>query len=177
MNTACRPFQKLLDLEASAGLSAREFAQLDRHRESCPECAERFRTADSLHLFQRLADDSRKPEFWSGWDLGLRTAMQEEGRLSLAESFRLLRPVYRVGMAAVVVLVAGVVALIVPPVLDVPAPAEIRLGAIAAPGGQTLEPTVEMIRSPKATVYEMKVFGDGDQVTQLVMIFDEGIEL
>ena len=42
---------------------------------------------------------------------------------------------------------------------------------------EVMPPTVEFIQSEDATVYEMTVFGEDDQVIQVVMIFDDGIEL
>ena len=77
------------------------------------------------------------------------------------------------------VLVVGVLTLILSPQLPGPAAPEVGIGQVQVSGaaGDVTLPTVESIRSEDATVYEMKVFGEGDQVTQLVMIFDEGIDL
>ena len=46
----------------------------------------------------------------------------------------------------------------------------------AAPG-ELMLPTVESIQSEDATLFEMKVFGEQDQVIQVVMILDDGIDL
>lgn len=177
MTPGCAPFRRLMEIEAAGELTRRQFARLDQHRERCAECADLARAADPLRLFRRLAGDRREPEFWTGMNRGLRAALREEGRLSPSESFRLLRPIYRVAAAAVLVLTAGILALVLAPDLQPPLPADVGIGQVLGPTAETLDPTVELIRSPEATVYEMKVFGEGDRVTELVMIFDEGIEL
>jgi hypothetical protein len=177
MNAACEGFRKLHELEASGELTARQFTRLDRHREACPSCLALARQADPLGLFQTLSQESRDDGFWAGTNRALRAGIWEEGRLGPAESLLLLRPAYRVALAAVLVLALGLVAAVLSPSLEVP-PAEWPEAVVtgAAPG-QVMLPTVESIQSEDATLYEMKVFGEEDQVIQVVMIFDDGIDL
>ena len=40
-----------------------------------------------------------------------------------------------------------------------------------------LHPTVESIESPGARIYEVKLFGENERVTEVVMIVDQGIDL
>lgn len=177
MNAACEGFRKLHERDASGELTARQFARLDRHREACPACLALARGADPLQVFQALARESRDEGFWTGTNRALRAGIREEGRLGPAESLLLLRPAYRVALAAMLVLALGLVAGVLSPSLEVPTeepPAAVVTGMAA---GEVMVPTVESIQSENATVYEMKVFGEDDQVIQVVMIFDDGIDL
>jgi hypothetical protein len=182
--SACDRFRALAAHEAAGTLTARQFAGLDAHRESCPGCAAEAREGEPLRLFRALRDETREPAFWAGFDHALRAGMQEEGHLGFAESLQLLRPAYRVALAAVLVLGLGLTAGLLAPefqrqaVPDLDGSARlVQLQDTSLPEGEVLPPTVESIRSDEATVYEMKVFGEGNEVTQLVMIFDEGIDL
>ena len=176
MNAACEGFRKLHELEAAGELTARQFVRLDRHREACPSCLTLAQHADPLRLFQPLAQESRDDSFWTGLNPALRAGIREEGRLGPAQGL-LLRPEYRVALVAVLVLALGLVAGVLSPSLEVP-PAEPPAVAVTgvAPG-EVMLPTVEFIQSEDATVYEMKVFGEDDQVIQVVMILDDGIDL
>ncbi len=176
MNTACEGFRQLHELEAAGELTARQFVRLDRHREACPSCLTRAQHADPLRLFQVLAQESRDESFWTGLNRALRAGMKEGGRPGPAQGL-LLRPAYRVALAAVLVLALGLMAGVLSPSLEVPPvePPAVTVTGVA-PGEVTL-PTVEFIQSEGATVYEMTVFGEEDQVIQVVMIFDDGIEL
>ncbi len=173
MNAACEGFRKLHELEAAGELTARQFVRLDRHREACPSCLTLAQHADPLRLFQALAQESRDDGFWTGLNRALRADIREEGRaLGL-----LPRPAYRVALVAVLVLALGLVAGVLSPSLEVPPaepPAVVETGV--APR-EVMLPTVEFIQSEDAMVYEMTVFGEQDQVIQVVMIFDDGIDL
>ena len=98
----------------------------------------------------------------------------EDGR---REPGLLLRPAYRVALAAVLVLALGLVAGVLSPSLEAP-PAE-RPEAVVMGGapGEVMLPTVESIQSEDATLYEMKVFGLDDLVILVVMILVDGIDL
>ncbi len=172
MTKACERFRKLHELEAAGELTARQFVRLDRHREACPSCLTLAQHADPLRLFQALAQESRDDAFWAGSNRALRAGIAEEGRPGL-----LLRPAYRVALAAVLVLALGWMAGVLAPSLEVPPaqPPAVMVTGVAP--GEVMLPTVESIRSESATVYEMKVFGEQDQVIQVVIIFDDGIDL
>lgn len=174
MNAACERFRKLHELEAAGELTARQFVRLDRHREACPSCLTLAQHADPLRLFQALAQERRDDEFWMGLNRSLRAGIAEE-RLQPPQG--LLLPAYRVALAAVLVLGLGLMAVVLSPSLEAP-PADppAVLVTDVAPGEVRL-PTVEFIQSEAATVYEMTVFGENDRVIQVVMIFDDGIEL
>jgi hypothetical protein len=181
MRADCSEFRRLHRREVAGELSGRDFRRLDRHRAACAGCAELARQEDPLALFRPLAADRRDEAFWVGLNEAIRAGIREEGRLGPGETLRLLRPAYRVALAAVLVVIVGALALVLPPALEGPGGGEATgapevLFTGSAPGAVTL-PTVESIRSPEATVYEMKVFGEGEQVAELVMIFDEGIDL
>lgn len=182
MSRACAGFERLMRLEASGNLTARQFARLDRHREACAACSARLAEQDPLDLFHRLVEAAPAAEWRAGMWEGIRAGIQEEGRLELGESFRLLRPAYQVGLAAVLALAVGLVALWAPPVVRSPGPTREVSGRMQRTGlpGDSAEvplPTVESISSPGARIYEMKVFGEGDRVSELVLIFDESIDL
>jgi hypothetical protein len=181
----CDEFRKLQALEIADELTARQFARLDRHRAACPGCAAEARRDEPLELFQALAGETRDESFWSGFQQSLHAGMQEEGRLGPSESLLLLRPAYRVALAAVLVLGLGLMAGLLAPDLEPQAPADglpgdalaARMFPMDSAGDEIMLPTVESIESDEAMVYEMKVFGENDEVTQLVMIFDEEIDL
>lgn len=175
MNAACERFRKLHELEAAGELTARQFVRLDRHREACSSCLTLAQHADPLRLFQALAQDRRDDEFWTGLNRALRVGITEEGRLRPPQG--LLRPAYRVALVAVLVLALGLMAGLLSPSLEVPPadPPAVLVTDVAP--GEVMLPTVEFIQSEDATVYEMTVFGEDDQVIQVVMIFDDGIEL
>lgn len=177
MSSACEEFRKLYELEVSDALTARQFVRLDRHRDACPACRELAQQTEPLRLFQVLAQDSRDDGFWMGTNRALRTGISEEGRLGPGESLLLLRPVYRVALAAVLVLALGLLAAVLSPSLELPTPEPSALMVMGMAPGEVMLPTVEFIQSENARVYEMKVFGEQDQVIQVVMILDDGIDL
>jgi hypothetical protein len=168
MRTSCREFRRQM-LEAHP-LEAGEFARFDDHRESCAECATAFRAVDPLGLFSALAEDRPSPEIAAALEAGLREGIARADRRSR-------RTAVGLGVAAALVLMAGVTALGILPGPEAGSSREVGGPATLEPMAQIQAPTVESIDSPDARVYEMKVFGEGDRVTQLVLIFDEGIEL
>jgi len=182
MKPTCEEVRRLRAREAVGLLTAREFAALDRHTESCSACAERHRQDDPLALFQALAAERQPASFWAGLWSGVRVGVQEEGSLGPLEGLSLLRPSYRAALAALLILGVGLLALVT---FELPGTEEPRLSAEVVPAsalgpltpGAVQMPTVESIESPGARIYDLKLFGEGDEVTELVLIFDEEIEL
>ena len=70
-------------------------------------------------------------------------------------------------MAAALIVGAGLAVLVT---LD--------LGPVDVPGPPvTQAPTVEFLRSPDARMVDLRVFEEDEEVMELVLIFDEGIDL
>jgi len=177
MSAVCEGFRELHELETSGELTRRQFVRLDRHREACLSCQAQSQQTEPLRLFQVLAQDGRDDGFWLGTNRALRAGISQEGRLGPSESLMLLRPVYRVALAAVLVLALGVVAMTLSPSLELAPPESPALVVMGTAPEEVTLPTVESIQSEDARIYEMKVFGEEEQVIQVVMIFDDGIEL
>ena len=173
---SCDEARRLMEREQDGRIDAGGFADLDRHLESCAGCSAQREQRDPLAMFRLLSSEVAEEGAWAGlWD-GVRAGMQERGQLGLREGLYLPRPVYLVAMAAALVLGVGLVALVgLGP--DPDAGADLFSAGPLFPAGSPAVATVESIDSRGARVYEMNVVGDGKQVTQLVMIFDEEIDL
>ncbi len=174
MTRSCDEFRRLRAREHE--LRAREFAELDRHVEGCPACSAHHRREDPLALFRAVAERPREPESWAGLWKGVRTAVEEAGRLGTP----LLRPAYSAALAALLILGAGLLAI---GMLDLQAPPAPPVTATAEPFGADVPaataplPTVESIRSPGARIVDLSLIGEGERVTKLVLIVDEEINL
>lgn len=171
----CAEFAALAAREARGEVSAREFAALDRHRESCARCADAMRESDPLALFRGLATEERPAAAFAGLWEGVRAGIRTEGSLGLGEGLRLVRPSSRVAAAAVLVLGLAIAALAVPRLTPQAPPVASAPERPVFPA--VLHPTVESIQSPGARIYEVKLFGENERVTEVVMIVDQGIEL
>jgi anti-sigma factor RsiW len=171
----CAAFRSLAKREAKGQVSAREFAALDRHRERCARCAAAMRQDDSLAAFRALAAEERPAAAWAGLWEGVRAGIRAEGSLGLGEGLRLLSPTSRVAAAALLVVGLAVAALAVPRLKPQLPPVAAAPDRPVLPA--VLHPTVESIQSPGARIYEVKLFGENERVTEVVMIVDQGIEL
>jgi hypothetical protein len=173
--TRCAAFEALAEREARGEISAREFAALDEHRETCSRCAAAMRRTDPLAAFRVLAAEERPAASWAGLWEGVRAGIHAEGSLGLAEGLRLVRPSSRVAAAAVLVVGLGIAALAVPRLAPSTVPVATVPDHPVVPA--VLHPTVESIESPGARIYEVKLFGENERVTEVVMIVDQGMEL
>jgi len=172
----CAAFGRLAKLEARGEISAQEFAALDHHREGCERCARSMRSTDPLALFKGLAAEERPAASWAGLWEGVRAGIRSEGSLGLGEGLRLVRPSSRVAAAALLIVGLAVAALAVPRLTPQAPPVAAVPDSPVLPA-LVLHPTVESIQSPGARVYEVKLFGENERVTEVVMIVDQGIEL
>ena len=164
--------EKFRDLRTRIdALTAREFAALDRHRDACDACALQDPGQDSLAMFAVLRDRRPDAVVWSGLWPRVREGIAAPNRLPGWAGPSLLRPAYRVAAAVALVIGLGLLALgwLEPPAAP-------PLPAVPAVPGPAVA-TVESIGSPGARVYDMRVIGEDDQVTELVLIFDEEIDL
>ena len=154
-------------------------APLAAHLESCPRCRERL-AADPSRLFALLR--GRSPDPPPSWE-EVRAALP--ARPAARGGARLAPWTWAAASAAALALGLGLW-LGRPGRLEPELP---RLESRAAdPGGTpgfaggdavpaSAPPTLESIVSPAARVVEFKFFGRQDQVTEVILIFDEGIEL
>ena len=165
----CDEFRDLLDREAAGDGTAAEFERLEQHREGCDACAVRRSAADPLAMFANLAE--RQPSSWPGLWEGIRDEVET------TPGWSRLHPAYGLAAAAALVLALGLGALLGTGSLQTPgrwdAPVFVELPLASAP----TVATVEHIVSPSARIYDMQVIDAENRVTELVMIFDEGIDL
>ncbi|MGD8376594.1 MAG: hypothetical protein PVF68_10685 [Acidobacteriota bacterium] len=172
---SCDTARDLLAREAGEGITAAEFARLDAHREACAACAAALRGEDPLALFAALRDRRPVPGLWLGfWD-GIRTAIADQAPVRGNAPVRgVRRPALAVAAAAAWVLLLGAGAWLGMREIAAPSPsvpAVVRLEAAPTVA------TVESIGSASARIYDMRVIDEDNRVTELVMIFDEGIDL
>lgn len=184
---SCDAARDLLAREAGEGITAEEFARLDAHREACAACGAALRREDPLAAFASLRDRRPEPGLWLGfWD-GIRTAIVDNVPVRDDVPVRdevpvrgetpargLRRPALAVAAAAAWVLLLGAGAWLGMRELAAPSPsvpAVVRLEAAPTVA------TVESIGSASARIYDMQVIDEDNRVTELVMIFDEGIDL
>ena len=165
----CQEFRDLLDREGAGDLTGAEFERLEQHREGCDPCAAIQSAADPLAMFATLAE--RQPESWPGLWEGIRDEVQR------TPGWSRLHPAYGLAAAAALVLALGLAALLGTGPPGAPgsrsAPVLVALPFASAP----TVATVEHIVSPSARIYDMQVIDAENRVTELVMIFDEGIDL
>jgi hypothetical protein len=153
------------------------------HIHACADCHARVLARDPLQLFAPLSDEERGEEFWAGFWPAVRADIHalEARRRSWRD--RVFRPAVAWAAAAGAVAVA---ALVVVARLGGggPEPAgggegwpealPVRPAVVAA---SPAVPSVEDVRSPTAKVLSVKVYGEGEAVTEVVLIVDERIEL
>ncbi|MCZ6779408.1 MAG: hypothetical protein O7F16_10650 [Acidobacteria bacterium] len=150
------------------------------HLRSCATCRSRL-ASDPSRLFAVLR--GVLPEPVPAWTPLTHEALEQ--RRQAQKALRRSRA-WALAAAAVVVLAAALWVLRPQPF----APGGTEAGPVVAEavsGGGFLEeanvihavaaPTIESIASPAARVVEFKIFGQEDQVTKVILIFDEGIEL
>lgn len=151
-------------------------APLARHLAACERCRVRA-ASDPSRLFAVLRGVAPEPApawqpFWASVSAG--GAERERARRA--------RRAW-VAASAAALLVAGALWLMRPGLLGparrletaaLPAPAPAGAGAVLP---ASAPPTLEAITSPAARVVELKIFGEQDQVTEIILIIDEGIEL
>jgi hypothetical protein len=184
----CRRVRDYLDSYLQGQVPPPEARAMRLHFHACPDCQPLVLARDPVQLFSALSDEGRSEEFWVGFWPAVRAAIHaaevEEGSWRA----RLFRPAYAWGAAAAMLLLA-VLALLgpwqapSPPAQEAPAVLQAASDGwqevLPSAGriGEPSLPTVEEVRSPSAKVLSMKVFGEGEAVTEVVLIVDEGIQL
>jgi len=164
--TRCQAFQS-----AWAGLNDTQPLPepLARHLRECAGCRTHL-GSDPSRLFASLRGVAAEPApAWEGfWK-------EAEARVLRAAQARRSRRAWSAAAAAVLLLI-GSVWLLRPGALAPPPDARLAAGPAAA-GASTPLPTLEAIASPGARVVDFKIFGHQDQFTEVILIFDEGIDL
>lgn len=176
----CERISAYLDSYLEGQVPPPEARAMRLHIHACSACREQVLKRDPLQLFAPLADEERGEEFWAGFWPAVRADIHAAEAEATTWSARLLRPALAWGAAAAMFLVA-VLALLRPGPVEQERRNAFPAGLVNLPeaartGGPSL-PTVEQVRSPSARVLSMKVFGEGEAVTELVLIVDEEIQL
>jgi hypothetical protein len=158
--------------------------ELAEHLTVCPRCRE-FSGSDPSRLFALLR--GRSPEPAPDWESFWERAQQKR-RQDLAAR----RPRRGWVAAAACGIILGAVVWLLRPAGGRPPSVSVDAGSPAAlsgagpgAGGElpavvpavSAPPTLESIASPDARVVDFKIFGGEDQVTEVILIFDKGIEL
>lgn len=168
----CRDFRSAwTSLDPSEPLPA----PLARHLASCARCRA-LAAEDPSRLFAALRGVSPEPA--PAWE-------RMRGAIAAAPAgAQIARRTRRAwgAAAAAAILLAGALWLLRPGLVG-PRPG--AGGESPAPAGEEVEgvahaaslPTLESIASPGARVVDFKIFGERDEVTEVILIFDEGIDL
>lgn len=177
---ACREFAEALQhLDPGEPLPE----PLAHHLSGCPLCR-RVSASEPARLFSILRGSSPEPA--PAWDLFWQQA-QARRASEAAERGTPRQQVARrgaVAAACTLILAASVWFLRAPAPAGGPGSRELAAEIPAAPesGAEPSVvaaslPTLESIASPAARVVDFKIFGASDQVTEVILIFDEGIDL
>ena len=144
-------------------------------------------------MFAPLADEERGGPFWEGFWPSVRAGLTEADSGDSGFLVWLRRPAFAWAAAAAIVVVS-VLAFTRPwepgPSTDsstrAPQMADLQGGAeddlwplilASGPAGEPVLPTVQEVRSPSASILSMRVYGEDQAVTEVVLIVDEEMEL
>ncbi len=182
MSNACERIRTRKDRYLKGDLSPRWERRVDRHLVRCSECWERFQVDDPTLCFSRLESPARSEDFWRDWTSTLRAEIDRQARPSVVRGWR-LGWVY--GLAVPAVVLVAIVA-----VWLMSRDGSLREGAprisergIGRPSpGMVREagfqlPTLEVPPSSAARVYSWKLEDLNEGTTEVILIFDESIDL
>jgi len=179
---SCDRFREWKDPYLEGTLPPRRERKLDRHLVRCGACWEWFQQGDPVLGFSSLASPDRSEAFWRGWMPALREEIERRGRTPA-------RPGRRPALAYWVAVPAGLLLVLIGGWLlfrtdrfpgGSPARVERPIGRAVPetvrPAGYPL-PTLETTPSPDATVYTWHLEGRDEPPTEVILIFDESIDL
>jgi len=184
----CERVKAYLDSYLEGQVPPPEARAMRLHIHACAECRPKVLARDPLQLFAPLADQEQGEAFWAGFWPAVRADIHAER--ARGEGFRsfFARPSVAWATAAALLVVAGLALArtwrLEPADLGRPTAAEIAAAdqwqRVLPDTGQIGAPalaSVEEVRSPSAQVLSMKVFGEDEAVTEVVLIVDAAIDL
>ncbi len=184
----CERVRAYLDSYLEGRVPPPEARAMRVHIHACPDCHRRVLARDPLQFFAPLADEERDEEFWAGFWPAVRADIHAAEAEARTWSARFLRPGFAWAAAAAMLVVAAIAFLrpwqpspagLEPPAV-VQQPSSDAWEAVLPAAGEIDGPglpTVEYVRSPSAQVLSMKVYGEGEAVTEVVLIVDAEIQL
>lgn len=184
----CERVKAYLDSYLEGQVPPPEARAMRLHIHACAGCRPKVLARDPLQLFAPLADQEQGEAFWAGFWPAVRADIHAER--ARGEGFRsfFARPSVAWATAAALLVVAGLALArtwrLEPADLGRPTAAEIAAAdqwqRVLPDTGQIGAPalaSVEEVRSPSAQVLSMKVFGEDEAVTEVVLIVDAAIDL
>jgi anti-sigma factor RsiW len=177
----CQQARHLADRFFRGELNSREERNLDRHVAGCSECRTWFGAADPIRMFRNLESPARDGQFWA--DFWPRVRADIEAPSVPATWWSLgWRPAAAIatGVLSVAILI-GVWNL----VRDGSTPAEVPLAGRPASGPESspmvrrtsAPPTVESYPSADSRVFSFRLEEASGPPTEVILIFDESIDL
>lgn len=177
----CAAVRALQDPYLGGGLAPALERRIDRHLVRCPDCWSRFEAADPSRLFRALEAPPLPDSFWVGfWPRVLEAIRPDRD----AFPFRIprLRPAALLAAGVLLaVLVAG--GWLLGPGRSGRRPEAARGGPASPSGPGSLRPaahglpTIDSPSGPDARIYRFEVRANGDLPTEVILIFDERIDL
>ena len=184
----CGRIKAYLDSYLEGQVPPPEARAMRLHIHACASCRPMVLARDPLQILAPLADQEQGEEFWAGFWPAIRADIHAEKARREGLRSILARPAVAWAAAAALLLVASL-ALVRTWRLD---PADLGRPAVAASpvqdewqhvlpdSGHIGEPvlaSVEEVKSPSARIVSMKIFGEDEAVTEVVLIVDEAIDL
>jgi len=184
----CERVRAYLDSYLEGQIPPPEARAMRLHIHACAACRPRVLERDPLQLLAPLADQERGEEFWAGFWPAVRAGIHAERARPSGLRARFARPALAWAAAAALILLAGLALLrSLRPASEQPGGVMVADSAArepwqevlpdSGPIGEPVLPTVEEVRSPSAQLLSMKVFGEDEAFTEVVLIVDEAIEL
>ena len=156
----------------------------DRHLDRCDDCRKRIAQVDPLRIFRQLessAHSAHDEKFWERFWTGIRAEIEKPSSRDTFWGFA-RHPVPALASAFMAVLLIGGWFLLSRPSL--PEQPTRRAGSILREnqGSTVLKastglPTIDSLSSPNARVYNFLIEEAGEPPTEVILIFDESIDL
>lgn len=184
----CERVNAYLDSYLEGQVPPPEARAMRLHIHACAGCRPKVLARDPLQLFAPLSDQEQGEAFWAGFWPAIRADIHAEKARKEGLRSVFARPAVAWATAAALFIVAGL-ALARTWMLD---PSDLGKGPRAeisasdpwqqvlpdtGPIGDPALASVEEVRSPSAQILSMKVFGEDEAVTEVVLIVDSAIDL
>jgi len=185
----CGRVRAFLDSYLQGQVPPPERRAMRLHIHACADCHARVVARDPLQLFAPLADEEREEAFWAGFWPAVRADIHAVEAESSSWRGRFLRPSLAWSAAALLLVAALALArtwraaAVLPeaaggaPIVRTVPEGWHRVLPSRGSLGDPAPPALEDVRSPSAKVLSMKVYGQDQAVTEVVLIVDEEIRL